>query len=48
MLGAEAIPDPTTAADFCRRFDGEAVGRLMRIFNLDFAQGGSPVQAATG
>jgi Transposase DDE domain group 1 len=33
MLGAEAIPDPTTAADFCRRFDGEAVGRLMRIFN---------------
>ena len=33
MLGAEAIPDPTTAADFCRRFDGEAVGRLMRIVN---------------
>jgi hypothetical protein len=33
MLGAEAIPDPTTAGDFCRRFDGEAVGRLMRIFN---------------
>ena len=24
MLGAEAIPDPTTAGDFCRRFDGEA------------------------
>jgi hypothetical protein len=33
MLGAEAIPDPTTAADFCRRFDGGAVGRLMRIVN---------------
>ncbi len=33
MLGAEAIPDPTTAGDFCRRFDGEAVGRLMGIVN---------------
>jgi hypothetical protein len=33
MLGAEAIPDPTTAGDFCRRFDHEAVGRLMSIFN---------------
>jgi hypothetical protein len=33
MLGAEAIPDPTTAADFCRRFDGDAVWRLMRIVN---------------
>jgi hypothetical protein len=33
MLGAEAIPDPTTAGDFCRRFDSAAVGRLMRIFN---------------
>jgi hypothetical protein len=33
MLGAEAIPDPTTAGDFCRRFDGEATWRLMRILN---------------
>jgi hypothetical protein len=33
MLGAQAIPDPTTAGDFCRRFDGEAVWRLMRIVN---------------
>lgn len=33
MLGAEAIPDPTTAGDFCRRFDGAAVWRLMRIVN---------------
>jgi hypothetical protein len=33
MLGAEAIPDPTTAGDFCRRFDGDAVWRLMRIIN---------------
>jgi Transposase DDE domain group 1 len=33
MLGAEAIPDPTTAADFCRRFDGDAIRRLMRIVN---------------
>jgi hypothetical protein len=33
MLGAEAIPDPTTAGDFCRRFTSEAVWRLMRIVN---------------
>ena len=33
MLGAEAIPDPTTAGDFCRRFDGEATWRLMRLVN---------------
>ena len=33
MLGAEAIPDPSTAGDFCRRFTSEAVWRLMRIVN---------------
>lgn len=33
MLGAEAIPDPTTAGDFCRRFDDAAIWRLMRIVN---------------
>ena len=33
MLGAEAIPDPTTAGDFCRRFDADAIWRLMRIIN---------------
>jgi len=33
MLGARAIPDPTTAGDFCRRFDAEAVWRLMSIIN---------------
>jgi len=33
MLGAEAIPDPTTAGDFCRRFNSDAVWRLMRIVN---------------
>ena len=32
-LGAERIPDPTTAGDFCRRFTGEDVGRLMDIVN---------------
>ena len=32
-LGARAIPDPTTAGDFCRRFDEEAVERLMDIIN---------------
>ena len=33
MLGAEAIPDPTTAGDFCRRFDADAIWRLLRIVN---------------
>ena len=33
MLGAEAIPDPTTAGDFCRRFDDQAIWRLMHIVN---------------
>jgi len=28
-LGAETIPDPTTAGDFCRRFSPAAVRRLM-------------------
>ena len=28
-LGAETIPDPTTAGDFCRRFDEPAVRTLM-------------------
>jgi len=32
-LGARAIPDPTTAGDFLRRFDGNAVWRLMRTVN---------------
>jgi hypothetical protein len=33
MLGTKAIPDPTTAGDFCRRFDSEAVWRFMGIVN---------------
>jgi len=32
-LGAEAIPDPTTAGDFCRRFDGAHVEGLMETIN---------------
>ena len=32
-LGAERIPDPTTAGDFCRRFAPEDVERLLGIFN---------------
>jgi hypothetical protein len=32
-LGAERIPDPTTAGDFCRRFDPFKVLLLMRAFN---------------
>jgi len=33
LLGARAIPDPTTAGDFCRRFDEPAVWRLMAAVN---------------
>jgi hypothetical protein len=32
-LGARTIPDPTTAGDYCRRFDADAVLRLMMIVN---------------
>ena len=32
-LGAQRIPDPTTAGDFCRRFSEEAVESLMTAVN---------------
>jgi hypothetical protein len=32
-LGARRIPDPTTAGDFCRRFQPEDVQTLLDIFN---------------
>jgi hypothetical protein len=32
-LGACSIPDPTTAGDFCRRFDENAVWQLMEAIN---------------
>jgi len=32
-LGAKSIPDPTTAGDFCRRFDATAVNALMDAIN---------------
>ena len=32
-LGARAIPDPTTAGDFCRRFDEDAIWSLMGAIN---------------
>lgn len=32
-LGARTIPDPTTAGDFCRRFDAEQIQLLMEIVN---------------
>lgn len=32
-LGARRIPDPTTAGDFCRRFDAHQVNLLQEIFN---------------
>lgn len=33
LLGARAIPDPTTAGDFCRRFDVDDVWSLMEAIN---------------
>jgi hypothetical protein len=33
VLGARRIPDPTTAGDFCRRFDLHHVIGLMEVFN---------------
>jgi len=32
-LGARTIPDPTTAGDYCRRFDSDSIMRLQNIFN---------------
>ena len=32
-LGARRIPDPTTAGDFCRRFDRQSIHQLMEIVN---------------
>ena len=32
-LGADLVPDPTTAGDFCRRFDQDAVIALMEAIN---------------
>jgi hypothetical protein len=32
-LGAQRIPDPTTAGDFCRRFGSEDIERLMSSIN---------------
>lgn len=32
-LGTERIPDPTTAGDFCRRFDEQAIRSLMRAID---------------
>jgi hypothetical protein len=32
-IGAESLPDPTTAGDFCRRFDQEAVMDLQEAIN---------------
>ena len=32
-LGARRIPDPTTAGDFCRRFDASSIDRLQDVCN---------------
>ena len=32
-IGAERIPDPTTAGDFCRRFDEDSIVNMMEAIN---------------
>lgn len=32
-LGAQRVPDPTTAGDFCRRFSPTDIGGLQQVFN---------------
>jgi hypothetical protein len=32
-LGARRIPDPTTAGDFCRRFEAKDIDLLQEVFN---------------
>ena len=32
-IGVERTPDPTTAGDYCRRFDRIRIDRLMDAFN---------------
>ncbi len=32
-IGAERIPDPTTAGDYCRRFNGSRIDKLMEAIN---------------
>jgi hypothetical protein len=32
-VGADSIPDPTTAGDFCRRFDQTAIAALLRAID---------------
>ena len=32
-LGARTIPDPTTAGDFCRRFEAESINKMMDLVN---------------
>ena len=32
-LGARTIPDPTTAGDYCRRFDEHSIETMMDIIN---------------
>ena len=35
-VGAQRIPDPTTAGDFTRRFTPEDIGKLMESINREF------------
>ena len=44
-LGADRIPDPTTAGDFCRRFTADDVETLQDVFDQTRRQGLGPATA---
>lgn len=43
-LGAQLIPDPPTAGDFCRRFDESQITELMECINSVRRRGGFPLR----
>ena len=58
-LGVRRIPDPTTAGDFCRRFEPHTIQELMETINTDptacvagtirfFPRSGNPSRETTG
>ena len=45
-LGTDSLPDPTTAGDFCRRFDADRIDALMDAINETPARGLAAVSGA--
>ena len=47
-LGAQRIPDPTTAGDFCRRLEEKDINGLMEAFNGAGVYGSTKIDAPLG